>query len=62
MNFSWLPISGLFWRNEYRFSSFSKADLPVYYRGGSTDVAWRSTSNSYEQSVLSSLVWRFNWH
>ena len=38
LNFSWLPISGLFWRNEYRFSSFSKADLPIRHCG------WRGVS------------------
>ncbi|MGH6675166.1 MAG: outer membrane protein, partial [Xanthobacteraceae bacterium] len=29
LDFSWLPIHGLFWRNEYRYSSFSSANLPL---------------------------------
>ncbi len=61
LNFSWLPVSGLFWRNEYRFSSFGKADLPITtVAGAPTGLAFHQ--QYYEQSVLSSLVWRFNWH
>ena len=61
MNFSWLPIQGLFWRNEYRFSSFSKADLQ-YATAAGAGIAFASHQQFYEQAVLSSLVWRFNWH
>ncbi len=61
LNFSWLPVSGLFWRNEYRFSSFGKADLPAIPVSGAPSV-FSFHEQYYEQSVLSSLVWRFNWH
>ena len=62
LNFSWLPIHGLFWRNEYRFSSFGKADLPITPAPGSAFPAgFGSHQQYYEQQVLSELVWRFNW-
>lgn len=60
LNFSWLPITGLFWRNEYRFSNFGKADLPLLGTGAPT--AFGVHMQPYEQAVLSELVWRFNWH
>jgi outer membrane immunogenic protein len=61
LNFSWLPISGLFWRNEYRFSSFDKADLP-FLAGTGAPTGFGIHTQPYEQAVLSELVWRFNWH
>ena len=55
-----MPIHGLFWRNEYRFSSFNKADLPLLLRRGQA-TGFGVHTQSYEQAVLSELVWRFNW-
>ncbi len=60
LNFSWMPIHGLFWRNEYRFSSFNKADLALLTPAGAATGIGVHTQ-SYEQAVLSELVWRFNW-
>jgi outer membrane immunogenic protein len=62
LNFSWLPISGLFWRNEYRFSSFNKTDLPILTAGAGAPTGVGVHMQPYEQAVLSELVWRFNWH
>ena len=62
LSFSWLPITGLFWRNEYRFSSFNKADLPVVAVLLARRRAFGVHTQPYEQAVLSELVWRFNWH
>jgi outer membrane immunogenic protein len=62
LNFSWLPINGLFWRNEYRFSSFNKADLPILTAGTGAPTGVGLHEKSYEQTVLSELVWKFNWH
>jgi outer membrane immunogenic protein len=61
LNFSWLPIRGLFWRNEYRFASYDTATLPIVLTttGLPTDVAEHVTP--YVQTATSSLVWRFNW-
>ena len=62
LSFSWLPITGLFWRNEYRFSSFGKADLPFTpVPGSATPPGVGTHQQYYEQQVLSELVWRFNW-
>jgi outer membrane immunogenic protein len=61
LNFSWLPIHGLFWRSEYRYSSFNKADLPVLLAGTGAPTGQGYNVKYYEQSVLSELIWRFNW-
>jgi len=60
LNFSWLPISGLFWRNEYRFASYNSMDPQVLGPGAAPGFAQHSTP--YVQTATSSLVWRFNWH
>jgi outer membrane immunogenic protein len=59
LNFSWLPIHGLFWRNEYRFASYSSADIPATAPGGAVLFASRMTP--YVETLTSSLVWRFDW-
>jgi outer membrane immunogenic protein len=52
-----LPLpSGLFWRSEYRYSSFNSADLPL--------LATPSLSEHMRpnvQTITTSLVWKFNW-
>lgn len=58
MNFSWLPIHGLFWRNEYRFASYDSADLQVFTAGGGV-TGLGAHVTPYVQTVTSSLVWRF---
>jgi outer membrane immunogenic protein len=55
-----LPLpNGLFWRSEYRYSSFSSADLPVLDLGG----VQIGTENMKPvvQTITTSLVWKFNW-
>ena len=56
-----MPLpSGLFWRSEYRFSSFDSADLPVTaVRSGVTNVF--ENMKPYVQTITTSLVWKFNW-
>ena len=62
LNFSWLPVHGLFWRNEYRFSSFNKADLTVFPAPGTVLAGGFAVHQQiYEQAVMSELVWRFNF-
>lgn len=61
LTYDWLPIRGLFWRNEYRFSTYQAADLPVVFTasGAATGVA---THSQYDiQTIATELVWRFNW-
>jgi outer membrane immunogenic protein len=59
---SFLPIQGLFWRNEYRFSSFSSADLPILAAGTGVPFGVGFHQQYYTQTIMSSLVWRFNFH
>jgi outer membrane immunogenic protein len=60
LNLSWLPIQGLFWRNEYRYASFQSRDVPfILTTGGPTGTDLHSTK--FNQTITSSLVWRFNW-
>lgn len=61
LNFSWLPIRGLFWRNEYRFASYNTATQTIVASttGLPTDVA--EHISPYVQTITSALVWRFNW-
>jgi outer membrane immunogenic protein len=74
LNFSWLPIKGLFWRNEYRYASYSGTDLPVNVAAtglplvtgdcsptGAVATACGEHMKPYVQTITSSLVWRFNW-
>lgn len=52
---SLLPISGLFWRTEYRFSSYQSANLPLATTGTASHM------QNDVQTVTSGLVWRFNF-
>jgi outer membrane immunogenic protein len=52
---SFLPISGLFWRTEYRFSDYRAADLPL------NTGALASNMQKNVQTITSGLVWRFNF-
>jgi outer membrane immunogenic protein len=50
---SWV-LPGLFWRTEYRYSSYQGQNVPT--TGGFT-----FSSNLASQEVFTQLVWRFNW-
>jgi outer membrane immunogenic protein len=57
--FTWLPINGLFWKNEYRFASYQNYTQNYIHPFGPGAAA---VSHSIDtQTVTSSLVWRFNW-
>jgi outer membrane immunogenic protein len=72
LNFSWLPIRGLYWRNEYRFSDYQSANLPLMLNGGPYIncapasaggfglAACSDHVHPYTQTITSSLVWKFN--
>jgi outer membrane immunogenic protein len=47
----------LFWKTEYRFSSYNKDTLPI-----SCDGTCTIDSQKWVQTIRSELVWRFNWH
>ena len=55
-----LPLPpGLFWRSEYRYSSFNSANLAVTPIGGG--VLGVENMHPYVQTITTSLVYRFNW-
>ena len=56
--FDWLP--GLYWKTEYRFSSFNKEDNQLLIAGVPSPGEFVH-SEKFIQTVTSSLVWRFNW-
>jgi outer membrane immunogenic protein len=60
LNFSWLPIHGLFWRNEYRYSSYNSVDLPVIAVATGLPTAIAFHEKPYVQTFTSSLIWKFN--
>jgi outer membrane immunogenic protein len=52
-----LPLpAGLFWRSEYRYSSFNSANLPFIGAPGFSE-----NLKPYVQTITTSLVYRFNW-
>jgi outer membrane immunogenic protein len=54
-----LHINGLFWKTEYRFSSYDNYDQNYIHP---TFIGTRVVHNSVDvQTITSSLVWRFNW-
>jgi len=55
--FTFLPVKGLFWRNEYRYASYSDYNQN-YFSGGVPGS--RVVHNSLDvQTITTSLVWRF---
>jgi outer membrane immunogenic protein len=69
LDFDWLPIHGLFWRNEYRYASYSGRDITDSCSGGGAPCGAAGVTPVSEhaskqvQTITSSLVWRFNmWH
>jgi outer membrane immunogenic protein len=56
---SFLP--GLFWKTEYRFSTFDTATNPSLLLPTGLPSAFNYDMKKYEQSVRSELVYRFNW-
>ena len=56
----WLPIQGLTWKTEYRFSDYNVDQLAITFNGNPlTQVALEN--HKYVQTVRSALVWRFNF-
>jgi outer membrane immunogenic protein len=57
-----MPLpAGLFWRSEYRFSSFDSANLQVTAVAGSGFTNGVENMKPYVQTITTSLVWKFNW-
>jgi opacity protein-like surface antigen len=56
---SFLP--GLFWKTEYRYSSFDAADLSHLSTTTGLTNGTASNSKKFIQTIRSELVWRINW-
>ncbi|KRR15265.1 hypothetical protein CQ14_28530 [Bradyrhizobium lablabi] len=56
---SFLP--GLFWKTEYRYSEFDRANVAVSFAATGIPTAFQMTEKLREHSVRSELVYRFNW-
>ena len=55
---NWWP--GLFWRSEYRYSSFGCANLPLTVDGEVNSI-YQLHSCKNVQTITSALVWKSNW-
>jgi outer membrane immunogenic protein len=60
-SFSWLPIRGVFWRTEYRYSMYQSADVPSVFNATGLPTGFGQHMTPQVQTVTTSLVWRFNW-
>ncbi|MBR0828383.1 porin family protein [Bradyrhizobium manausense] len=56
---SFLP--GLFWKTEYRYSEFDRADAQLFDFATGLPAPGFATNKVREHSVRSELVYRFNW-
>jgi outer membrane immunogenic protein len=61
LNFAWLPVRGLFWRNEYRYASYGAANLRAFVIATGAPAGFAEHIKPYDQTFTTSLVWRFNW-
>jgi outer membrane immunogenic protein len=56
---SFLP--GLFWKTEYRYAEFDRANVAISTLPAGLATGTSSTERFHEHSVRSELVYRFNW-
>lgn len=56
---SFLP--GLFWKTEYRYSEFDRANVSINDFATGVPTVYSETQKLREHSVRSELVYRFNW-
>jgi outer membrane immunogenic protein len=52
---------GLFLRSEYRYASYSAANLPYVDTATGVPVGLAEHMTKYVQTIGTSLVWKFNW-
>jgi outer membrane immunogenic protein len=58
---TFLPIQGLFFNTEYRYSDYHSASLPVTGALANFGSAANLNVHPYVQTVTSGLVYKFNW-
>jgi len=58
-----LPVSGLFWRTEYRYASYQRQNVPFLADPADISLAPLLTESTRPtvQTITSSLVWKFNF-
>ncbi len=61
LNMSWVPVRGLFWRTEYRYASYTAADVPIIDTATGAPFGVAEHMLKTNQTITSGLVWRFNW-
>jgi outer membrane immunogenic protein len=54
-------VKGLFWRTEYRYSSYQGADLPIVVTATGAPIGLAEHVQKQVQTIATELVWRFNW-
>jgi outer membrane immunogenic protein len=54
-------LPGLFWKTEYRYSEFDRANTPILTLPALDATGLSESQNIREHSVRSELVYRFNW-
>lgn len=54
-------LPGLFWKTEYRYSEFDRADVGINFTATGLPTGVSETQKFREHSVRSELVYRFNW-
>jgi outer membrane immunogenic protein len=54
-------LPGLFWKTEYRYSEFDRADVSINSIATGLPTGTSETQKFREHSVRSELVYRFNW-
>jgi outer membrane immunogenic protein len=55
-----LPV-GLFLRSEYRYSSYSAKDDPIFVTATGAPIGVSEHVQKYVQTLTTSLIWKFNW-
>jgi len=58
---NFLSVPGLFLKTEYRYSEFDRKQLNVLFTGTRLPTGLAETIMPFSQSVITSLVYRFNW-
>jgi outer membrane immunogenic protein len=53
--------AGLFLRSEYRYSTYEAADDPIVTTATGAPIAVAEHVQKYTQTIMTSLVWKFNW-
>jgi outer membrane immunogenic protein len=56
---NFLSLPGVFWKTEYRYSEFDNKRVNVVNTAGT--IVASENIKPFTQSVITSLVWRFNW-